>query len=150
MLSRTVEYALRATVHLAYVAPASSTTQKLAEATKVPSAYLSKVLQGLAKAGIVRSQRGIGGGISLQRTPAELTILDVVNAVEPIKRIKTCPLEIDSHGSHLCPLHSKLDEAIAHTESAFQSTTLQDIIDDPSQSKPLCDVSSDANKLYEL
>ena len=56
----------------------------------MPRAYLSKVLQALVRGGIVLSTRGLGGGISLVKTPEELTILEVVNAVEPIQRIKTC------------------------------------------------------------
>ena len=63
MLSQSVEYALRAVVYLACEGEPRMTAQ-VAEATQVPAAYLSKVLQGLSRAGIVRSQRGIGGGMS--------------------------------------------------------------------------------------
>ena len=77
--------------HLAYEAPKARTTEQIAAATKVKTAYLSKVLQGLTRAGILRSQRGIGGGIALVKRPDELTILEVVNAVEPIQRIKSPP-----------------------------------------------------------
>ena len=65
MISRTVEYALRAVVHLADRAPESRSTDQIAEATRVPKAYLSKVLQNLGRAGVVRSRRGIGGGTTL-------------------------------------------------------------------------------------
>src|SRR5918998_6823233 len=100
MFSQTVEYALRAVVHLAGAAPRAQTTEEIARTTRVPQAYLSKVLQGLVQAGIVRSQRGIGGGMTLARPPAELTILEVVNAVDPIQRIRTCPLDLSAHGVH--------------------------------------------------
>src|SRR3954451_1771738 len=93
MFSQTVEYALRAVVHLADQAPDARTTDQIAAITKVPKAYLSKVLQGLSRAGIVHSQRGIGGGMTLTKEPKDLTILQVVNAVEPIERIRTCPLD---------------------------------------------------------
>ena len=52
----------------------------------MPRAYLSKVLQGLARGGVVQSQRGLGGGITLAISPADLTILKVVNAVDLIGR----------------------------------------------------------------
>ena len=107
MLSQTVEYALRAVVFLADQSPSAQTTGQIAAATKVPPAYLSKVLQGLVRAGVVRSQRGLGGGITLSKTPEELTILDVVNAVEPIVRIATCPLGLKAQGVQLCALHSR-------------------------------------------
>ncbi|WP_169976853.1 RrF2 family transcriptional regulator [Tautonia rosea] len=139
MFSQTVEYALRATVHLADCAPEARTTEQIARVTQVPAPYLSKVLQGLKRAGIVRSQRGIGGGITLAKHPEELTILEVVNAVDPLRRIRTCPLGLASHGEHLCPLHRRLDNALASVEEAFRKTTLAEVLADPNPSVPLCD-----------
>jgi Rrf2 family protein len=138
MFSQSVEYALRAMVHLASVAPAARTTDQIAEATRVPRAYLSKVLQNLIKTGLVNSQRGLGGGMSLGRTPAELTVLEVVNAVDPLPRIRTCPLGIAAHGVRLCPLHSRLDRAVAAVEEAFAGTTLSEILAEQTGSVPLC------------
>jgi Rrf2 family protein len=146
MFSQTVEYALRAVVQLAYVAPAACTTAELATVTQVPPAYLAKVLQALVRAGIVTSQRGIGGGISLARDVSELTILDIVNAVDPIRRIKTCPLELATHGTKLCPLHRRMDAALADVEQAFRSTTLAEVLADPSRVKPLCESGSPGKK----
>ena len=138
MFTQTVEYALRAIVHLAQQSPAASTTEDVADATHVPRAYLAKILSGLRRSGLVKSQRGLGGGISLSRPPEELTILDVVNAVEPIERIKTCPLGLSEHGSNLCPLHSRMDMALALVESSFSSTTIADVLKEPTHSIPLC------------
>jgi Rrf2 family protein len=146
MFSQTVEYALRAVVHLAYESPEASTTARIAEATKVPKDYLAKILQGLAKEGIVKTQRGVGGGVTLALAPDKLTILDVVNAVEPIERIRTCPLGLKTHGVRLCPLHNRLDGALALVEDAFRSTTLAEILAEPSESVPLCE-AGDAHPL---
>lgn len=139
MISRTVEYALRAVVYLAGQSPQPRTTDQVARATRVPKAYLSKVLQGLVRAGVVHSQRGIGGGMGLVKPPAELTILEVVNAVEPIGRIRSCPLGLKSHGVRLCPLHRRLDDALAAVEKAFGDTTLAEVLAEPSPSVPLCE-----------
>ncbi|MFO0808795.1 MAG: Rrf2 family transcriptional regulator [Gemmataceae bacterium] len=139
MFSQTVEYALRAVVHLAVHAPRGRTTDQIAQATKVPKAYLSKVLQGLSRGGVVRSHRGAGGGVTLVKAPAELTILEVVNAVEPIRRIETCPLGLASHGPQLCPLHRRLDDALASLETAFGKTTLAEVLAEPTWSVPLCE-----------
>lgn len=141
MISQTVEYALRAACYLAQQAPNARTTQQIAEATHVPAAYLSKVLQSLNRAGIIQSQRGVGGGISLVVEPAELSILTVVNAVDPIQRIRTCPLGLESHGVRLCPLHKRLDNALATFEAAFRDTTLAEVLAEPSASTPLCEMS---------
>ncbi len=142
VLSQTVEYALRAVVHLADQTPAARTTEQIAEVTQVPQAYLSKVLQALNRAGIVRSQRGVGGGVSLVKSPKQLTILEVVNAVDPIERITTCPLGLAAHGKHLCPLHRRMDDALAMMEAAFRKTTLAEVLAEPTKSKPLCEFPS--------
>jgi Rrf2 family protein len=128
MFSQTVEYALRAMVQLAYAGQEGCSTEELAQKTQVPRAYLSKVVQGLRASGVLRSQRGLGGGVYLSKPAEEITILDVVNAVEPLKRINSCPLGIKSHGAKLCPLHSKIDSALATIEETFGSTTLADLI----------------------
>jgi len=138
MFSQTVEYALRAVCHLAGVSPKPQTTDQIATVTLVPKAYLSKVLQSLVRGGVVHSQRGIGGGMALVKSPAELTILEVVNAVEPIQRIRECPLGLAAHGVRLCPLHRRLDNALAGVEQAFGDTTLAEVLAEPSESIPLC------------
>jgi Rrf2 family protein len=141
VLSQTVEYALRAVVQLAYIAPEAATTAELAAVTQVPPAYLAKVLQALVRAQVVNSQRGIGGGVTLARAAKELTILDIVNAVDPIRRIRTCPLELATHGTRLCPLHRRLDAALAQVENAFGGTTLAEVINRPGKIQPLCEVA---------
>lgn len=137
IFSQTVEYALRAAVWLADHAE-GQTTQEIAEATKVPPSYLSKVLQNLRRAGIVHGQRGVGGGFTLARPAMEISILDVVQAVDPIERIRTCPLGIPSHGVNLCPLHRKLDDAIGHVSGAFETTSLAELVAPRHRLKPLC------------
>ena len=137
MLSQTVEYALRAAVCLASKKGTPQTNDQIATATKVPSAYLSKVLQSLTRAGLVCAQRGARGGFALVRAPDELTILEVVNAVDPIQRIRSCPLGVKSHGVRLCPLHKRLDDAMAQAERAFSDTTLAEILAEPTKSVPL-------------
>jgi Rrf2 family nitric oxide-sensitive transcriptional repressor len=139
MFSQTVEYALRAVVHLADQAPRPRTTEQIAAATRVPKAYLSKVLQNLRRAGVIRSRRGSGGGMTLVKAPDQLTILEVVNAVEPVGRIQTCPLGLAAHGVRLCPLHRRLDNALASVEAAFAETTLAEVLAEPTGSPPLCE-----------
>lgn len=143
MLSQTVEYALRAAVFLADQAPEPRTTDQIARVTRVPHAYLSKVLQCLARAGLVTSQRGLHGGFVLAKPADRLTILEVVTAVDPIRRIRECPLGIANHGTFLCPLHRRLDDALASVEKAFSESTLAEVLAEPSRSIPLCTVSAE-------
>lgn len=136
MISNTTEYALRAIVDLAYHFGESRTTQQIAEATKVPAGYLAKILKDLSRHNLVRSQRGLHGGFSLDRDPEQMTVYDVIAAVDPPKRILTCPLNLEAHRHRLCPLHTRLDEAMAAAEQAFRNTTIADVTANPA-SQPL-------------
>jgi Rrf2 family transcriptional regulator, nitric oxide-sensitive transcriptional repressor len=140
--SQTVEYALRAAVWLAGREGLPQTTAQIAEATQMPASYLSKVLQLLARAGLVSSQRGVGGGFTLARPGSEVTVLQIVEAVEPLQRIRTCPLGIQEHGIALCPLHSKLDQALESIEASFGSTRLADLVAPGASLHPLCPPAS--------
>ncbi len=138
MISQTVEYALRAIVTIAQHEGQPCTAQQISKITQVPAPYLSKLMQGLVRAGIASSQRGLHGGFVLTKEPGELTIWDVVDAVEPFQRIHKCPLNITSHGSTLCPLHRRLDTAMAMVEEQFRSTTIADLLNEPGAVTPLC------------
>ncbi len=102
MLSQTSEYALRAAVILAGEPLKPLTTQQVAEAGKIPLDYLSKVLQLMARSGLVSATRGKGGGFILTRPAAQISVLEVVNAVDPIRRIRSCPLHLAAHRHQLC------------------------------------------------
>lgn len=131
MLSLTHDYALRAMLVLSRDASRVWKRHEIALATKVPSDYLSKILQNLSKAHLVKSLRGVQGGYSALQDPKLVNILSVVNAVDPIKRISHCPIHLKSHVLGLCPLHKKLDSALATMEDAFRSTTLWELIEEP-------------------
>lgn len=139
MISVTAEYALRSAIFLAMNREKAFTVQEIADVTKVPAPYLSKVLQSLVKAGIVHSQRGIRGGFVLAMEPENISILNVVNAVDPMPRIRTCPLGLKSHGTNLCALHAGLDSACSSIEKVFSDTTLGELLEKPTGSIPLYD-----------
>jgi Rrf2 family protein len=127
MITQTAEYALRTIVYLADQ-EGPQTTAQIAKATLVPAGYLAKIMQNLGRAGLVRSQRGLNGGFTLAHEPTELSILAVINAVDPIQRFPECPLGIPSHGRRLCPLHHRLDQAGAMVEAAFRDTMVADLV----------------------
>jgi len=140
MLPKTAEYALRAVVWLGRDLNQTESADQLAELTKVPRRYLHKVLQGLGRAKLVRSQPGPGGGYALARSPEKITIRDVVNAVAPLQRIRHCPLGLPSH-TQLCPLHAELDRVYAATEAALKEVTVAQLLRSTSSIVPLCEVS---------
>lgn len=143
MISRTAEYALRAIVYLADQGGKALTSQQIAEATRVPAGYLSKVLQSLGRAGLVVSQRGLHGGFTLGPEPEEISVLTVINAVDPIQRIHRCPLGVKSHENQLCPLHQRLDSVMEMVEQAFGETSVAELLGDPGRIRPLCECRQD-------
>ncbi len=139
VISQTAEYALRAVAALAQEPDHPLTAQQIAARTQVPLDYLRKVMRLLTRAGLVRGQRGARGGFSLARSTSQVSVLDVVNAIDPVERIRSCPLAIGSHGTNLCALHRRLDDAIARVEQAFAQTTIAEILDDQNPATPLCE-----------
>lgn len=138
MLSLTTEYALRAVACMGNQTGIALSADVLAEQTKVPRRYLTRVLQDLAASGLVRSRPGPGGGYELSRPTSKISILDVVNTVDPIQRITQCPLGLRAH-TKLCPLHSELDRAYAATEAAFAKISIKELVESTNSKLPLCD-----------
>ncbi len=128
MISQTAEYALRAAVVLAEYHGQCLTTHRIAEVAGIPSDYLSKVLQLMNRAGLVQAQRGLHGGFRLLRDPQELTLLDIVGAVEQLPRYTRCPLGRPEHESTLCRLHQRLDRAMAEVEQTLARTRVTEVI----------------------
>jgi len=82
-LTRKGEYAIRGIIYLAQQPPGKiSLISEIAEATEAPQTFLAKIFQNFAKIGIVNSYRGTGGGFTLGRAPAIITLREVVEAVE--------------------------------------------------------------------
>jgi Rrf2 family protein len=80
-LSARVDYALRAVCELA-AADAPRTVEQLSAAQRIPNKYLESILGELRRDGLLRSQRGPEGGYRLARTPAQISIADVIRALD--------------------------------------------------------------------
>lgn len=138
MISLTIEYALRAMVCLSSSkAEESMNSETIAERTKVPKGYLSKIMRDLVVANLVDSQRGPNGGFVLARPASQINILSIVDAVDPINRIRECPLGNPSH-TKLCPLHRRLDDSLANIERDFKETLLSEVLESTLESSNRC------------
>lgn len=133
MISQTAEYALRAVVFLGSKNGTPTKGDEIAAQTQVPSDYLTRVMQGLDRAGIVSTHRGPGGGYRLAVSPDTTSVYEVVTAVSTVPRIDHCPLGLKEH-ANLCPLHKRLDDAAALVEAAFKETTIGELL--PGDSPP--------------
>ena len=121
-----VEIAIRAALYLACRPPGDlSPVHEVAKATKLPSAYLSKVIQRLAQAGLVRTFRGPGGGIELGKSSEAITLWSLVCATEGPSNIDRCALGIGSgSSSNPCPLHGRWAPLRDEFQKLLEGTTL--------------------------
>lgn len=107
LITRATEYAIRAVLYLAKQPAGEIVLKKdICRTQDITPAFLTKILQPLIKAGIVGSQRGVGGGFYLARAPERITLLDVVEAQEGpvylnqcLMQEKTCERDV------FCPVH---------------------------------------------
>lgn len=107
LITRATEYAIRAVLYLAKQPPGEIVLKKdICRTQDITPAFLTKILQPLIKAGLVGSQRGVGGGFYLAREPAEITLLDVVEAEEGPVYLNQCLIEEGACERDLfCPAH---------------------------------------------
>ena len=131
MLSRTSGYAIHATLHIAArsgpdnAVPAAS----VAEALDIPSNYLAKILNTLAREGILTSERGRTGGFRLARDPEEITLLDVVEHFDDVGEVRQCLLRSRACSEvRSCPAHREWKEASDPAFRFFQEHTVADLM----------------------
>lgn len=130
MISQTIEYALRAMSSLASLPGTTATSESIATATHIPQAYLSKVLRALVRADLVKSFRGPHGGFVLARDASAITLLDIVTAVDPIRRSAICPPDGPGY-TDPCPLNRCMDSVLVHFEERLRNTSLASVLASP-------------------
>lgn len=87
MLTQTAKYAIRALIHLAEMDGVRyAQTREIAEATRIPANYLGKTMQKLAHARLLDSQKGLHGGFRIARSPAAISLYEILIAIEAIPR----------------------------------------------------------------
>ncbi|NPV74914.1 MAG: Rrf2 family transcriptional regulator [Anaerolineae bacterium] len=82
-ITRQADYALRAMLYLANMEPTQrAATSQIAEVQRIPPSFLAKIISQLSIAGLIHTSRGARGGVSLARPPEEISILEVVEAID--------------------------------------------------------------------
>jgi len=128
-ISAKVDYALRAVVELA----ASGSDQpvkgeRLAQAQEIPLKFLENILAELRHAGIVRSQRGVEGGYWLARPAGEISVADVIRAVEgPLANVRGLSPELLAYEGSAVPLRDVWIALRASLRSVLEEVTLADL-----------------------
>ncbi|MFA5700837.1 MAG: Rrf2 family transcriptional regulator [Desulfuromonas sp.] len=112
VITRATEYAVRAVLYMAKFPTGEIILKKdICVTQEVTPAFLTKIFQPLVKAGIIGSQRGVGGGFFLRKEPAQITIYDIYSIEEDPLYINKCLCgrgicERDSY----CPVHEAWKE----------------------------------------
>jgi Rrf2 family protein len=106
-LTRAADYAVRVMIHLASQPEATFVSKALlAEAADAPESFLAKILQSLARAGLVQVRRGVVGGFSLQPRGSQASLLDVVEAIDGPIALNICLTSgIACQREVTCPAH---------------------------------------------
>src|SRR4051812_32798885 len=138
-MSEGVEWAVHSCLNLAWVGPAGAVTAtQLAAFYDLPTAYFNKQLQALARAGIVTSTPGPRGGFRLARVPEQITLLDVVRAIEgPTPAFRCTEIRQRGPGAQ-APENYLLPCAIAHAMGRAEQAWQQSLAD-----QPIADVDAD-------
>ena len=140
MFSRTSEYAIRALSILArYPRHEYILVDALATAADLPHHYLSKTLQNLVRMQILESRKGSKGGFRLASDPDEITLYEIVNAIEDLDEPRRCVLgQAECTDDYACPLHEFWVKQTDDYLDILQTTTLGDMVrfdSKPSRSK---------------
>jgi Rrf2 family protein len=90
-ITRQADYALRAMMYLAQLDPTlRAATSQIAAEQHIPPSFLAKIISQLSIAGLIHTSRGARGGVSLARPPAEITVLQVVEAIDGPIALNEC------------------------------------------------------------
>lgn len=128
-ITRQADYAVRSMVHLAELRlDRRVSTAAISEAEGIPLPFLTKVISRLATAGLVTTSRGMGGGVSLARPPEEVTLLQVVEAVDGPIVLNHCLLRSGTcEREPVCAAHDVWDEIQSKLLEELSSVTMKDL-----------------------
>lgn len=129
-ITRAGEYGVLGLMHLARQIPGQrAMIDDVSRNERIPKSFLAKIFQNLARAGLVRSIRGSGGGFALARPPAEISVLEIIEAIEGKIVFQRCKLDKPDcdhmGGCALCGLFERAQDGV---KEALTRTSLADLI----------------------
>ncbi|GAB4399953.1 MAG: Rrf2 family transcriptional regulator [Anaerolineales bacterium] len=89
-ITRQADYAVRAVLHLARNGETRTATSVIAEEQKIPPSFLAKIISQLSIAGLLHTSRGARGGVTLAREPKDITLLEVIEAIDGPIQLNEC------------------------------------------------------------
>ncbi|NMC14389.1 MAG: Rrf2 family transcriptional regulator [Chloroflexi bacterium] len=124
-ITRQADYAVRAVAFLARLgSDHRAATSQIADEQKIPPSFLAKIVSQLSVAGLLQTSRGARGGVSLARSPDEITLLEVVEAIDGPIYLNECVCGYDPCVfSDECPIHPIWCDAQEHLIKLLKETT---------------------------
>ena len=130
-ITRRADYAVRTMIEVARAGMSTTAlTHEVAARQGIPAPFLAKIVMALTRAGLLRSYRGSGGGIALAKPADQITLLQVVEAVDGPIAVSSCVLWPDECArSGGCPVHEIWCEARSLLVNRLKATTLAELAD---------------------
>lgn len=133
-ISRQTDYAVRTIEFLARIpAGVLVQTREIARKQEIPEKYLPSIVRTLARAGLLKTMRGNHGGIRLARAAEDISLKDVVEAIDGpvvLNRCQVIPGDCDSGNSNLCNLHDFWERLTADVQEHLGSVRISDLVDE--------------------
>lgn len=135
MLSNSCIYGIRAVIYLASQPPSAFKTgiKKISSDLKLPTPFLAKIMQQLAKQKILSSSKGPHGGFSFLKDPRKLTLLDIVNSIDGNDIFTRCIIHSGSceggDNKINCTLHNDYEKPREELIKLFRNTTIQELVE---------------------
>jgi Rrf2 family protein len=128
-ITRQADYAVRAVYHLTKLGPDSrAATSQIADEQHIPPSFLAKIISQLSVAGLLHTSRGARGGVSLARDPEEISLLDVVEAIDGPILLNECVADgSDCNFTEDCPMRPIWCEAQQHLVDRLQNTSFAEV-----------------------
>ena len=128
-ITRQADYAVRAVLHLANNGDHRTATSTIAEEQRIPPSFLAKIISQLSIAGLLHTSRGARGGVTLAREPKEITLLEVVEAIDGPIQLNEC---VGSTGTcafdENCPLRPVWCDAQEELVNRLRGTTFANMV----------------------
>ena len=132
-ITRQADYALRAMLYLARQEENKrASTSRIAEEQQIPPSFLAKIISQLSIAGLIHTSRGARGGVLLARAPEDISLLEVVEAIDGPISLNECTH--DPNGCPFgedCPLHSVWGDAQSELVNKLKNTTFAQFVTKP-------------------
>ncbi len=127
--SRSAEYAIRAFVYLVDVEEGRyAVVKNIAQECNTPTHFLAKILQQLARKGFVRSSKGPTGGFALRRPADEISLLELVDAIDGLSEHQRCPGgKAECNDEAQCGMHESWKELRDHIQHYLADTSVLDL-----------------------